>query len=109
MNCLHSFRTENNLKSHEKICKGKDFYGIVKSCEKNNTLEFNQFMTSDKMPNNFYADIESSIKKIDGYANNLEHFLTTKQKYPFGYSLSTIWAFIWTHIKQTCFIKQKRL
>ena len=65
MNCLHSFRTENNLKSHEKICEGKDFYGIVKSCEKNNTLEFNQFMTSDKMPNNFYADIESSFKKID--------------------------------------------
>ena len=23
--CLHSFRTENKLKSHEKVCKNKDF------------------------------------------------------------------------------------
>ena len=25
LNCLHSFRTENKLDSHEKICKNKDF------------------------------------------------------------------------------------
>ena len=25
LNCLHSFRTENKLKSHEKVCKNKDF------------------------------------------------------------------------------------
>ena len=25
-NCLHSFRIENNLKSHEKVCNNKDFY-----------------------------------------------------------------------------------
>ena len=29
LNCLHSFRTENKLKSHEKACKNKDFCGIV--------------------------------------------------------------------------------
>ena len=29
LNCLHSFWTENILKSHEKVCKNKDFYGIV--------------------------------------------------------------------------------
>ena len=29
LNCLHSFRTENKLKSHEKVCKNKDFGGIV--------------------------------------------------------------------------------
>ena len=28
LNCLHSFRTENKLKSHEKVCKNKDFCGI---------------------------------------------------------------------------------
>ena len=42
-----------------------------------------------------YANIESLIKKIDGYANNPEHFSTTKicEHIPCGYSMSTIWAF----------------
>ena len=29
LNCLHSFRTENKLKSHEKVCKNKDFCEIA--------------------------------------------------------------------------------
>ena len=33
--------------------------------EKNNILELNQYMKSDKMPYLIYADIESLIKKID--------------------------------------------
>ena len=63
LNCLHSFRTENKLKSHEKSYKNKDFCGIAMSSEKDNILEFNQYMKSDKMPYIIYADIESSIKK----------------------------------------------
>ena len=31
LNCLHSFRTENKLKSHEKVCKNKDFCRIAMS------------------------------------------------------------------------------
>ena len=34
LNCLHSFRTENKLKSHEKVSKNKDFCGIVMPSEK---------------------------------------------------------------------------
>ena len=35
--------------------------------EKDNVLESNQYMKSDKMPYIIYADIESSIKKqMDG-------------------------------------------
>ena len=63
LNCLHSFRTENKLKSHEKLCKNKDCYGIVMPSEKDNTLEFNQYMKSDKMPYIIYTGIESLIKK----------------------------------------------
>ena len=36
LNCLHSFRTENKFKSHEKLCKNKDFCGIVMLSEKDN-------------------------------------------------------------------------
>ena len=40
LNCLHSFRTENKLKSHEKVCKNKDFCGIAMPSEKDKILEF---------------------------------------------------------------------
>ena len=42
LNCLHSLRTENELKSHEKVCKIKDFWGIVIPTEKNKILKFNR-------------------------------------------------------------------
>ena len=95
LNCLHSFRTENKLKSHEKVCKNKDFCGIVMPSEKDNILEFNQYMKSDKMPYIIYADIESLIRKIDGCANNPENSSTTKigEHIPCGYPMSIIWAF----------------
>ena len=61
LNCLYSSRTKNKLKSHEKVCKNKDFGGIVMPSEKDNILEFNQYVKSDKMPHILYADIESSV------------------------------------------------
>ena len=41
LNCLHSFKIENKLKSYEKVCENKDFCGIVMPSEKYNILEFN--------------------------------------------------------------------
>ena len=46
--------------------------------EKDNILEFNQHMKSDKMSYIIYADIESLIRKIDGCANNLENLQQQK-------------------------------
>ena len=105
LNCLHSFRIENKLKSREKICKNKDFCGIVTPSEKDNALEFNQHMKSDKMSYIIYADIESLIRKIDGCANNLEKSSTTKkyEHVPFGYSMSTIWGFDHIEDKHTLY------
>ena len=70
LNYLHSFRTENKLKFHEKVCKNKDFCGIVMLSEGNNILEFNQYTKSDKVPHIIYVDIEALIKTMDGCANN---------------------------------------
>ena len=74
MNCLYSFRTENKLKSHEKICRNKDFCGIAMPSENNNILEFSHYMKSDKMPYIIYADIQSLITKIDGCTDNPEKY-----------------------------------
>ena len=59
--------------------------------KKNKILEFNQYMRSDKMLYNFYADFESLIKKVDGWANNPENSSTTKigENIPCGCSMST--------------------
>ena len=40
--------------------------------QKDNILQFNQYMKSDKMPYIIYPDLESLIKKTDGYVNNIE-------------------------------------
>ena len=78
MNRLHSFRTENRFNSHEKVCKNKDFCEILMPSEKDNILVFNQNMKSDKMPYIIYADMESLIKKMDGFTNNPGNPSTTK-------------------------------
>ena len=61
LDCIHSVRTENKLKSHEKVCKNEDFCGIVMPSEKDNILEFNQYMKSRKMSYIIYPDMESLI------------------------------------------------
>ena len=63
--------------------------------EKNNILEFNQYMKSDKMPYIIYSDIESLIRKIDGCANNPEKSsnIKTGEHILYGYSMPKIWRF----------------
>ena len=87
-NCLHYFRTENKLKSHEKVCKNKDFYGIPMPSEKDYILKFNQYMKSNKMTYIIFTAIESLIKKIG------EHF-------PCGYSMPPIWGIDYIENKHT--------
>ena len=38
LNCLHSFRSNNILKNHEKLCENNDYCYIEMPTEKNNTL-----------------------------------------------------------------------
>ena len=98
LNCLHSFRIENKLKSHEKVFKNKDFGGFVMPSEKDN-------MKPDKMPYIIYADVESLIRKIDGCANNPEKS-SIGEHIPCGYSMSTIWVFDHIESKHTLYCKK---
>ena len=41
LNFRPRFRTEKEFKSHEKVCKNKDFSGIVMLPEEDRILEFN--------------------------------------------------------------------
>ena len=62
LNYLHSAATENRLNLMKKHVR-KGFFRIAMPSEKDNTLEFNQHMKSDKMPYIIYADMEFLIKR----------------------------------------------
>ena len=55
------FEQKNKLKSLEKKCKNKGLWGTIMPSEKNNILEFNQYIKLDKTPYTIYADMESFI------------------------------------------------
>ena len=73
--------------------------------EKDNLLEFNQYMKSDKMSYIIHANVESSIKKIDDCENNPETSSTIKlsEHIPHRYSASTIWGFDHIENKHTLY------
>ena len=66
LNCFHSFATKNNLQSHTRACKNKDFCSVNMPSEDIRISEFNQYEKSDKAPFIIYADLEYIIEKIDG-------------------------------------------
>ena len=41
LNCLHSFRTDNALKRHEKLCENNDYCHVEMSKQFNKTLRYN--------------------------------------------------------------------
>ena len=95
----------------KKVCKNNDFCEIVMSSEKDNILEFNRYMKSDKMPYIIYADMESLITKTDGCVNNPENSSSAKlaEHIFFEYSMSTIWAFGHIENKHTLYHGNDRL
>ena len=78
LNCLHSFRTKNKLKSQKEVCEIKFFCNIVISSEDTKILEFNQYQKSDKAPFIIYVDLECLIKKIYNVKTTLKIDLQQK-------------------------------
>ena len=60
------------------------------------------------MPHIIYADIESLIRRIDGFSNNPEKASTRKigKNIPCGYSISTIWEFVHIEDKHTLYLQK---
>ena len=63
LNCFHSFRTENKLESHKKLCENKYFCIIVKPSEDAWILNFIQYQKSDKAPFIIYENLKSCYSK----------------------------------------------
>ena len=73
-------KQKETLSIMKKHIKPKLFCGIVMPSEKDNILEYNQCMKSDKMPYIIYADFEFLMKEIYDCANNPENSSTTKNR-----------------------------
>ena len=95
MNCFHSYRTENKLNVHKKICENNEYCNIEMPSPNNNLIKYNQGDKSLKLPFIIYADLECILKKIDTCQNNPDLSSTTKinQHIPSGYSIYTSCSF----------------
>ena len=63
LNCFHSYRTENELNAHKKICENNEYCNIEMLSPNNNLIKYNQGEKSLKLPFVIYADLECILKK----------------------------------------------
>ena len=63
MNRLHSFRTDNALKKHERLCDNNDYCSVEISIKLNKTLKYNYGEKSLRTNFVIYADLECLLLK----------------------------------------------
>ena len=78
LNCFHSYRTENKLNVHKKICENHDYCNIEMPSPNNNIIKYNQGEKSLELPFIIYADLECLLRKMDTCYNNPDLLSTTK-------------------------------
>ena len=70
MNCLHSFRTDNKLKRHERLCDNNDYCHVEMPTKINKTSKYNHREKSLKLTFTIYADLECLLIKQQPCQNN---------------------------------------
>ena len=95
LNCFHSFRTENKLKKHKKVCENHDYCYVEMPKENNKILKYNNGEKSMKVSFIIYVDLESLLEKMNTCHNNPKKSSTTKinKRTPSGYSMFTHCSF----------------
>ena len=68
--CLHSFRTDNALKRHERLCDNNDYCHVEIPTKDNKTLKYNHREKSLKAPFTIYAHLECLLIKEQSCQNN---------------------------------------
>ena len=95
LNCFHSYRTENKLEAHKKICENHDYCHVEMPTKDNNIIKYNHGEKSMKGPFIIYADLECLLEKMSTCINNPNESSTTKinKHTPSGYSIFTHCSF----------------
>ena len=63
LNCFHSYRTENKLEAHKKICENHDYCHVGMPTKSNNIIKYNHGEKSMKLPFVIYTDVECLLEK----------------------------------------------
>ena len=95
LGCLHSFRTDNALKKHERLCDNHDYCHAEMPTEDSNTLKHNHGEKSLKVPWLIYADFECLLIKKQSCQNNPEESYTKRKAIhdACGYSIDLVSPF----------------
>ena len=81
LNCLHSFRTDNALKKHERLCDINDYCRVEMPTQFNKTLKYNYGEKSLRTPFVIYADLECLLLKQQSCQNNPNESYTKEKLY----------------------------
>ena len=108
LGCSHSFRTDNALKRHERLCGNNGYCHVEMPTKDNKTLNHNHWEISLKAPITIYAELECLLIKEQSCQNNPnESYTETKAKHESsGYSLSLISSFDSKENKHNVFRRQ---
>ena len=95
LNCFHSYRAENKLEAHKKICENYDYCHVEMPTKNNNIIKYNHGEKSMKLQFVIYADLECLLEKMSTCINNPNESSTTKinKHTPSGYSIFTHCSF----------------
>ena len=76
LNCFHSYRIENKLEAHKKICKNHDYCHVEMPAKNNNIIKYNHGEKSMKLPFVIYADLDSIFThcSFDESQNKLNYY-----------------------------------
>ena len=95
LKCFHSYRTENKLEAHKKICENHDYCHVEMPTKNNNIIKYNYGEKSMKLLFVIYADLECLLEKMSTCINNPNESSTTKinKHTPSAYSIFTHCSF----------------
>ena len=95
LNCLHSCRTLNALKSHDKLCENHDYCNVKMPNDDNKYISSTLGKNSLRVPIDVYADFECVLVKIHACEENLNMSYTEKKDMhvPCGYSITTCYSY----------------
>ena len=78
LSCLHSFRTDNALRKHERLCNNHKYCNVVMPAKVKNIFTYNHGEKSLKVAHVIYMDLECLFIKTQSSQNNPEESYTER-------------------------------
>ena len=95
LGCLHSYRTDNALEKHERLCGKHDYCKVNMPSKDKHTLKYNPGKNSLEVPHIFYLDLETLLVKTQSSENSPEKSYIERKAIhvPCGYSLDLVTSY----------------